>query len=267
LQKLKSIKPSSKWLSLTRQKLVDELSVESNLKPSNSFFDWFWFHRLQPVALSLCLILIMAGGPVLAVTAAQSSLPGDLLYPIKKIAERVSLQVASEDNKAQIQVDLAYRRIEELNKIAVGSSNQIEKSQKTKVVVDDLKVSISEAGQKMMELSKDKVAVIAKKTQKIETDLTKVKNEIASEIAVAEDESLKEVQDVLAEAEQMMEDVNKQIRAVLVATDEDIDDVASTTDEVLDDLTDQLDENIDELETKIDDLQTETTTQDLLIEE
>ena len=51
------------------------------------------------------------------------SLPGDLLYPIKKITEKSQAVFVSEEEKPAFQLKLANQRLEDLNKIA--QANQV----------------------------------------------------------------------------------------------------------------------------------------------
>lgn len=229
IKTLKQAKPSSEWLALTRQDLIDQLIEGTELKPSNSFFDWFWFHRLQPAILAACLVLIMFGGPFLTVMASQTSLPGDLLYPIKRITERAQVRIASDEAKAQIQVDFAFRRIEELDKITTDSFSEQEKTAKTKEVINDLTSNLTEASLAVKNMSKEEVAIMAKKTKKIKQDLSEAKDEIP--LAAHQE---------LAEAEIAAEDINNQIRAVLVGDEEETDEVATSTDEIIEDEIDEI---------------------------
>jgi len=217
IKQLKQIKPSSKWFVSSRQILIDKLIEQAELKPAVSFFDWFWFKRLQPMVLSAALVLILAGGPILTVKASQASMPGDFLYPVKKITEQVMLKIASKDSKAQMQVDLAYRRVEELNKITIDSYTPEEKTARTKEVISDIKSNLADISATMQNASADKMAGIAQKTKKIEQDLTRAKETISSE-----------VKDQLAEVEKIVAEANNKIMAVLIQIEEDSNNATST---------------------------------------
>jgi len=257
---LKNISPEPNWLSSKRQDLINHIAEdEKEFRTLDSFFGWFWYHRLQPGILAVCMLLIVGAGPLLTVKAAQSSLPGDFLYGIKKTTERVQMSITSEDNKAQIQVDFASRRLEELEKITATTDETEEKTIKTKEVISDLKENIAQASQSVKNTSKEQVALIAKKTQKIKEDLDKVKEEINED-----------AQEVVAEAKQAVEDANEMIMAILIDVEEDI---ASTTEDIIEEVKEEIeektdiefitgDEEIENLQT--DDMMHETTTEDIL---
>ena len=257
IKKLKNLRPSQDWLVSGRQDLINHIAdEEKEFKTLDRFFDWFWYHRLQPSMLAVCMLLIIGAGPLLTVKAAQSSLPGDLLYAVKKAAEKVQVSIASDDAKAQIQVDFASRRIEELERITEDSFSSEEKTARSKEVIADLKSSIAEATEAVESMPKEQIAVIAKKTKKIEDDLTKVKEDIQED-----------VQEVMAEAEQIVGDVNERILAILVEAEE----IASSTEDIMEDIKEDVEDGIEAIDFIIDqeaaaeeNMGFETTTEDIL---
>lgn len=70
--------------------------------------------RLTMAALTIVILMTMSGGTVLA---AESSLPGDILYTVKvNVNERILTSMAvSAESRAQLEERLAERRLEELN--------------------------------------------------------------------------------------------------------------------------------------------------------
>jgi uncharacterized protein (DUF885 family) len=167
------------------------------------------------------MFLIVFGGPWLTIMASQSSLPGDLLYSVKKITEQVQMQVASQENKAQIQVDLAYRRLEELNKITADSFSNQEKQAKTKEIISDFKGNLNNISQNLGKVDKSKAMALAEKTEKIEKNLDQVKEE-------ASQESQKD----LVEAQKIVEELKQQIMAALIEMP-DKNETASTSDGII----------------------------------
>lgn len=72
---------------------------------------------LYPMPIVLIIALLLGGG---ATFAAEQSLPGDILYPVKiNVNEGVrGLLAVSDDSEARLQADLAERRLEEAEKLA-----------------------------------------------------------------------------------------------------------------------------------------------------
>jgi len=212
IKQLRKIQPSSKWLDLTRHNLVSQISFEED--------DRGWLSRLQlqPAALTICLLLIFTAGPWLAIKASQASLPGEILYSVKKAAEGVQSTVTSENNKAQLQVEFAGRRIEELTKITEDSFSEEEKVERARQVVNDLKDNLVGVTSHLDNISKEKALAVAKETKKIREELDKTKEGVPLE-----------VQNDLEEAEKAVARIDSQILAVLVEESQESAEGTATT--------------------------------------
>jgi len=219
IRQLKQIQPSSEWLGLTRHNLINQLGEEADrgLKIAG-FFNWLRGLELQPVALAICLLLIFMAGPWLLVKAAQPSLPGEPLYSVKKISEQFQAKVASDNTKAQLQVEFAGRRLEELTKITEDSYAPEEKTERVKEVVNSLKDNLAGASVYAAKVDREKAVVVAKKAKKIKEELNKTKEEASAEL-----------KNDLAEAEKSIEEINHQVLTVLTGESHEITEEAATT--------------------------------------
>jgi len=110
LQGLKEIKPNRHWVSLTKSQI---LGIE---KPAISPFFIF-----KPAYAGLVVVFILFG----VFGIAQNSLPGDFLFPIKKITEKSQAVFISEAEKPNFQLKLTSERLEDLSRIV--QANQVEK--------------------------------------------------------------------------------------------------------------------------------------------
>lgn len=119
--------------------------------------------QYKPAFVTLIILGILVG----AFSFAQNSLPGDLLYPIKKIVEKSQAIFVSEDEKPRAQLELVNKRLEELAKIA--ENNQ---TQKLAPALDEVKTFKNIAKK---ELSK----AISNKSK---TEAVKIAKEIASKL-------------------------------------------------------------------------------------
>ena len=223
IQKLKSIQPSPAWLSLTRQNLIKQTSQLIRSERMNwSFFDGLFglkgYFKLGLIMSGVLIFLI--GGPWLVIKVSQASLPGELLYSVKRITEQIQIKVAPEETKAQLQVEFASRRLEELNKLHQDSFSPEEKSKKAEQVVSDFQNNLVGVSLHLSKISKEKAMVMAKKTKELKENLIKTKEE--APLAV---------QKKLTEAEKVVEEINHQILTVLVGKEEEIDEIAPLIDE------------------------------------
>ncbi len=112
------------WRSQNRADLLRAISVE----PTKSY-SWvenlnIWQlnfrHTLAPIRLApmLASILIVVFGAVPFAQAMNASLPGQTLYPIKRLAERAELSwYANTQNQGVFYLELASRRLKEIKKV------------------------------------------------------------------------------------------------------------------------------------------------------
>ena len=89
-------------------------------RQSHKWFDavfGFNFLRFAKIISVAVLIILLAGGG--ASFAAEGSLPGDIFYPVKiGVNEKIrGFMAFSESSKAEFQVELAERRLEEVEKL------------------------------------------------------------------------------------------------------------------------------------------------------
>ena len=184
LKGLKEIKPSDNWLNSARNSLLAEINLkeedDEGLMPHSGFFNWL--KQPQAFALTVCLALIFFGGPWMTIKASQSSLPGELLYSVKKISEGVQTTIVSDGGKAGLQAEFAGRRLEELNKITYDSFSFEEKTEKSGVVVNKFKDNLAQISQNVSMGSKDEIVAVALQTKKLEEKLEKTTGEISSEV-------------------------------------------------------------------------------------
>lgn len=230
IQKLRNIQPDQEWLDLTRQNLIKQTKQQIGAAPKNlellQFFYWLMgYFRLAAIMAGILVILI--GGPWLIVKASQPSLPGEMLYSIKKATEGIQVRVASEDAKAQLQVEFASRRLEELNKLTEDSLSPEEKTEKVEQVVSDFQNNLAGASLHVSKITKENALAMAKQAKKLRENLAKTKGEVPLA-----------VQEKLTQAEKAVEEINHQILAVLVKAEqeeteetEETDEAATTTDE------------------------------------
>lgn len=216
IKQLKDIQPSQEWLNSTRHNLTVRVDFDQKADSKAGIGLFYWLRQGQSVALTVCLLLIFFLGPWLVVKASQASLPGEFLYPIKRMTEDFQASIASKNNKAQLQAEFASRRLDELTKITEDSFTPDEKTQRAKQVVDDLKNNLAGVSVHLGDISKEKAIAVAKKAQTIKKNLDKTKEEAPLD-----------VQDDLAEAEKAVEEINDQILSVLV--DEDVPGTATST--------------------------------------
>jgi hypothetical protein len=135
IRELRQIKPRKDWVVLTKSSILNQgfrraVSTESGIgqilggTDKGRFWQRLtlpeWFFR--PVYAGLIVVFLLFG--LLEVFGvAQNSLPGNPLYSLKKVIEKGQAVFVSEAQKPQYNLEMANKRLEELDKIT--QNNQV----------------------------------------------------------------------------------------------------------------------------------------------
>ncbi len=204
---LKQIRPRKNWALLIKRELFKEPPTTSREVSFLSIFspEKWWGVNYRFALATLLFMGILASG---AVNLAQNSLPGDFLYPVKRISEKSQAIFVSEKEKPKAQLELANKRLDELTQIA--EKNQ---AQKLAPAINEFKESLSQAAKKLKEPQK-LTKEIVDLTKKLEENRGKVealgivigeseefnnslKEFVQREIEILEESSLTEKQEEL----------------------------------------------------------------------
>lgn len=129
IKELKSIKPQENWVVLAKSRIFGEETTKKNIFANP-------FPYFKPVFATAVIFFVLFG----LFGYAENSVPGDFMYNIKKIAERGQILFVTEENMPEVSLQLANRRLEELNKIL--ETNQVSK---LAPAINEFQASVSEA--------------------------------------------------------------------------------------------------------------------------
>lgn len=161
LKALQSVEPEEAWVAENKRNLMERLpafGVKNDVFLSSAKIfgakHKFSLNFLVPrhLAISFTSLVVVLASGVITVGASQSSLPGEALYPVKKVGEQVALAVASEENKPKIEIEQAGKRLEELAQISQKSSD-VDQQQKVEQLVAEFESKVSSANQRLSQLS------------------------------------------------------------------------------------------------------------------
>lgn len=149
IRELRQIKPNQNWVIFNKRQIL--------AKESERGFEFLQFFLLRPFSISLMIIFVVFG----AFGFAQNSLPGDLLYPIKKFTEKSQIVFVSGKEKSKIDLELTNKRLEELNQIT-------QKNEVKKIVpaINEFQSSVSKAAKNLIK-SKNVDKKIIEETKRI----------------------------------------------------------------------------------------------------
>jgi hypothetical protein len=155
IKMLKEIKPRQEWVSLVKSQILNEKSAEQTaLKPTQK--TWSILEFLSSLNFQIRFAYAFATLAFLFVGIlgfAQYTMPGDLLFPIKKIAEQ-----------SQSPLQVAYSRSEDLVQIVKEN-----KTQNLVPAINEFKASIADVAKGLNQnLDKNSIKQVALEIKKIE---------------------------------------------------------------------------------------------------
>lgn len=111
-----AIKPRPEFERITKYRLLSAIGAGERKRTERVVPLWGW-QRRWALAIAVVLVLILVSGSM--VTASASSLPGDILYPVKTATEKVQgFFTFGSEAKASFHMKLAQRRLNELELLA-----------------------------------------------------------------------------------------------------------------------------------------------------
>lgn len=134
-----AVKPSDAWRQSNRQFLLNQItSAEPAVQPTvvwQNYLRFFSFKIPQLVARPVGIIILVAvvalGSGVFMVSASQSSLPGDMLYPLKITSEKVqSTLLTDPQDSLALEIKFANRRMEEMELVNQKSESADRKKER-----------------------------------------------------------------------------------------------------------------------------------------
>jgi len=145
LKELRQIKPSQDWAFLAKEQILG--GEEKYQNPLSVVLSIFQVIFAKPAYAVMAVVFVFVGlfGTF---TFAQNSLPGDMLFSIKKISEKAQITFASEEELPRIQMELVSKRLEELTKVA--KENRIKNLPSA---INETKASISEVNKSLAKSS------------------------------------------------------------------------------------------------------------------
>jgi len=207
LSLLKTVQPTEDLVVKMRAEVLSKAPV-SNALENNVCNDSILDINLKSLlvsklAMSFAAFIFVISGGFVTVVASGNSLPGDALYSVKMAGESIELAVASQDEKAEVEIAQAGKRLDEMKKISKKPENA-DQGKIFKQLAVSFKKKVDNAQNGLIKIEdNDKKAKIAKvintKTEdytegliEAEDNLTNdVKNDVSEKLASASDSNKK----------------------------------------------------------------------------
>lgn len=164
IRQLKKVKPKKDWVLLTKTQILGQ-ETTFNLLPF-----------LRPAYAGAFALLLLAG----LFEFSQGALPGESLYYFKKIVERGQIILSSEEERPRMNLELANKRLEELNQIV--QKNEV---RKLAPAMDEFRANASAAAKNFTNVKKISKEIVVQ-IQKFEENVEKVEKALATKIDTEE---------------------------------------------------------------------------------
>lgn len=226
IKSLKAIRPNQDWVFAVKEEILSKPTFAQVI--SNMFL------QARPVLVTVMLLFVVLFGTL---SFVENSLPGDILYPMKKVAEdSQAIFLVSENDIAEYKLSMANRRLEELAKIA-----EINQVKKLAPAILAFQANVAEAAKNLekvdnikglamqsQELEKNKeilvtMGIIVGETEAFDTGMAKL---VEREIKALEEQSLsRPQQDILISIKEYFEqgDYNKALIEIVFLSFSDVD--------------------------------------------
>lgn len=172
IKELRQIKPRQDWVVLTKQKILSEKPEFVRDRVSIGFEEilagikFIFSHKLAFATLTAVFVLIGTFG------FAQNSVPGDLLYSVKKITEQTQRTFIPEK---EFNIKIVNNRLDDLIKIAQSNSTK-----NLAPAINEYQASVSEVARKIAKdetkNNPDEIKKIVKDVKSIEKRTAEIKS-------------------------------------------------------------------------------------------
>ena len=174
LKQLKSIKPRKEWVILSKQEILREEPAQAKASVFiNELFSGMKFVFSHKYAFSPVVVVLVLFG---AFGFAQKSVPGDLLFPVKKISEQTQTAlIMSQDELGRRNLEIVNKRLDDLKEITQTNSNR-----KLSPAISEYQASVSEMAKSIAKQGANndskEVRNIVEDVKRIEQRTTEIKS-------------------------------------------------------------------------------------------
>lgn len=232
------MQPDGDWVASTRKTLLMQAknALPSVPKPQKSVIPqtlrFFVPHiSLQwmraPAFAIFAVIVIVFGGSLYSVSAAEQSLPGDFLYSIKLATEQARMVLVNNpEDKVKLKTEFTERRVQEMKQVIANPTEDrpqrvTQAADILKRDMDTIKHQLDEVKEKSTpEKVKETVKMVDEKSKAVVKDLQESKSQLSTEEKLKVTEAQAAASDASVKAIEVL--VETHGKAADVVTEEDV---------------------------------------------
>ncbi len=229
-------------------------------KLGNNFTMVFARHAFKPLLASFLILSLISYSSVVTVQAAKASLPGDTLYQVKLGIEDVQVGlVFSEEKKAELEVEFAGNRLEEVQEIILLDQSKEETNQLISQAMERFNDDLGSVQDRLVKIEEEEAS------EETVLEISKLVNDKTNELT----DNLLEIREKIVENESIVEVVEEPVaREPDVLEEEFIAEEFIAKEKIEDDSTteDQAEEATEEPEDGTEELDQQEDVSDVYIE-
>lgn len=280
LQSHDQLNPDHVWVSSTREQLRMQMRSPEQSKKA-SWFDYVAvvqllapqavFRGARTVAMFVLVVAVALGGWGVSVSAAQKSLPGDLLYVVKLAHEKQQVRRAETDkDRVEILLKQASTRVDELEQLQdkqdAKELSPEKKKKHTETVLASLKEKIETTNETLEKARQEKdgetiavAKVVEEETERLGEQLRESIDAVAAtESDVAAEPEGDETDEAVEDVAELVEEAN--VKAVVVTVETILEGDESViagedVEDVLDEAKEKVTKKIENLEKTLEEIQ------------
>jgi len=235
LAELRQIEPKQDWVIFCREKLIAEAEMGEEISEpeenKGKIAELLTFIRgsflaqfaLRPAVIMAAIFLIIFSTSIYTISAANGSLPGDRLFPVKIALEQARLLATpSAEGKAELQSEIISTRLSELDQVMKSNEPISAKQSKIEAAVNNLQKHFLTAKDDLPKLDNStpkKVVELAKKIDASATEAVKALNQ--AKLSISGDNS-KNLSEKIADAADAVDKASTKALEVMVSKQGDL---------------------------------------------
>lgn len=179
-------------------------------------FDWRILSSQQGIIpLVVMAIVGVVGASGVTVAASQASIPGDVLYPVKKVTENLRVATAfSKEDKAKVHLAIAEEKVKEIEKLEErGKTDKIEEAVQGLEDSQGEALELTQAVKSEAENVDELVVLLEAQSGRQQIVLTRISNNIPEQAKA----------DLIKSLEQFREELKKTIESIKEDEQEEAD--------------------------------------------
>jgi hypothetical protein len=202
LTELKEIKPNNDWASWLLNNIMAQKPENLHVKPRVKLVSFSFLSQYKKSLIPAAFVILF----VSSFAFAQTTLPGNVLYPAKILTQNIRLALTPSDYKPVVRMRITRERLQDIAKVS-------DQEEAVASLTQNIKQDLNLIPQELKGIQKKQVALqMSQQVQNEGKNLTQIVNQTQLKTQAKEelDKSVKDTQDqVLALINQTTEQINQ----------------------------------------------------------